>query len=522
MSSPNIFDRKASILTVILMFVLIVSSGMMAVFVASDPELKSAFLLVRVGEMIAEYSVDEIDFDKLIEGGRRGMVDRLDRYSGYLTKDAFKRVDQESSGHYSGIGITIVPDERGLLVLAVRAKGPADLAGMMVGDIIYRIDSQVIVGLTADESTANLKGKEGTEVSVGVIRPPDSDTLDLKLIRKEIDYSSIDYVGVSSDSMLYIRLTGFDTGLADKLRANLDTLLNAHPHDLRGIVLDLRGNPGGFLQEAWQTASIFLPKNQFVVGTDGRSRWQSEVFRSENDDMTNGLPMAVLVDKYSASAAEILTGALHQAGRATTVGDTTFGKGLVQSFVRFPDGDGLRLTISRYYLDGGVYLNDFDSMLNEVGRGLPPDHYYQYEAYADLPRALEGSLLLQRFASTHSDLILDSNTTTIHLIHEFVVFAESNGFEFHSDVTDMIDGILADSVDYSYNGEIRKNLDRLGKISRGADRKEYLVHQDYIARRLKQLAIERTEGTASAYEKIVLIDDPAIHYAVEILKEGNS
>lgn len=520
MSSTNLFDRQAFLLTVVLMLVLVLSAGMMSVYVASDPGLKNAFLLVRVGEMIAEYAADDVDYDSLIEGGRRGMVDRLDRYSGYLSDDAFKHVEQISSGHYSGIGITIVRDEQGLMVMEVRPRGPADKAGMMVGDIIYRVDSQLIAGLPPDQATVNLKGEEDTEVTVGIIRPPDNDSLELKLVRKEIEYSSIDYVGVSPDSMLYIKLTGFDTGVADKLRDKLDTLLNRRRNEIQGMILDLRGNPGGFLHEAWKTASLFLAEGQFVVGTDGRSRWQSEIFRSKNGDMTDGLPIAILVDRNSASAAEILTGALHQAGRATTIGDTTFGKGLVQSYVRFPDGDGLRLTISRYYLDGGVYLNDFDSMLNEVGRGLPPDHYYEYEGYAQLLRALERSLLLHRFAATHSDFILNENTDINQLIHEFVVFAESNNFEYRSDVTDLIDGVLTDTIDFSYNGEVKKSLNGLAKISRETDRREYLDHQDYIARRLKELAIERTEGIDRAYEKIVLVDDPAIHFAVGILKEN--
>jgi len=276
------------------------------------------------------------------------------------------------------------------------------------------------------------------------------------------------------------------------------------------------------LTEAYQTANIFLDSEQLIVGTDSRSRWNEAKFLSSGDDITGGLPMAVIVDRGSASAAEIVAGALGQLGRAFLVGDTTFGKGLVQGFTRFQDGSGLRLTISRYYLEGGVYLNEFDSTLDDVGHGLVPDYHAGFVEYEEFPRKLENSLLLQQFANRFEEEIIAASGSfrlSDEWVHRFEQYAKDRGFHFISRITQRAQLVL--DLAYIERAGIKtvKSVGVVLRRSKADDRRQFGAYSNYVKMRLRQIAHERRYGTYRAYDAVITRERPEIQLATQLLLE---
>ncbi|MDH4157658.1 MAG: S41 family peptidase, partial [candidate division Zixibacteria bacterium] len=435
----------------------------------------------------------------------------------------FDWMDEKLSGDYPGIGVTIVPNGDGLVIVSVREGGPAHGAGLLTGDVILLADSTALAGLDFEKAAVLLRGKEKTPVRLTVFRPADSDTLTFTVVRDKIPFVHVPYAGFTFDSVAYIRVLDFDPGAARDIEAVLDSLMPAGSAGRpRGLILDLRSNPGGLFNEALQTADLFLDKGAFIVGIDGRSRWYAQDYHATGSDLTSGVPMVVMVDRGSASASEIVAGALQQAGRAILVGDTTFGKGLVQGFVHFPDGDGLRLTISRYYFSGGVYLNEFDSVLNDVGHGLLPDHYYPSDDRGHFSRALENTRLLQQFANRHQDEIVTAarrGALDDQWVKGFILFAEGEKYDYVSPLTRQIETIRTLAKQEGAAPAVVHVVERLLQAGRRNDWNIYYVHRDYIKRRLKEIAIERKYGAFRAYDEVIVNESPAIQFATGILLE---
>lgn len=514
-------DRRQILTAALLIVVMALMAGGAGVFVLSDPGIRSAWRLARTAEIVDRYFYREVDWRAMSTAARQSMIDRLDRFSQYVPAEEFAQMERDRSGGYSGIGVTVTGHDNGLLVLSVRQPGPAAQAGMLPGDVIIAADDSALADLSMDEATAILKGPEESQVKVTVFRPAGPDTLNKIISRGRLQFEHVPFAGYTPDSILYVKLADFDPGAAEAVQASLDSLL-AIEHPPPGIILDLRGNPGGLFWQAFETAELFLPEGALVVGTDGRSRWDTDLYRSQSADMTGGVPMAVLVDGGSASSSEIVAGALRQNGRAVLVGDTTYGKGLVQGFVHFPSGDGLRLTISRYYLENGVYLNDFDTSLNEIGHGLPPDHYLAPEEDEPFLRSLEASLLLHQFAFRHQEELaaeMASDTLSDRWLDGLKEFCLSRGFDYTSGVTQQ--ARLVDSIAESEIGG--KSFAGLSKhlvlIAEQRDRGLFAVHAAYLKWRLRSLAVQRQFSTQRAYAEVIVPEDPVIRRATEVLRE---
>ena len=516
-------DRRTLLVAAGLIIVMVLCAGGMSYCVLSDTTLKDAYLLTRVALQIEKLYPEGVDSGRMITAAREAMFERLDRYSSYVDDQYFDQMDEEMSGSYYGIGIIVVRDERGLLVMSVRENGPAGRVGLLSGDVIIAADSVSLAGLPTSESTSLLRGPEGTEVRITFYRPTVADTVSVSITRERIPLLHIPFAGFTPDSKIYIRLLDFESGATDDLRAALDSLTTGKVHpEPQGIILDLRGNPGGLLLESYRTADLFLSEGTLVVGTSGRSRWDSRRYHATGDDITGGLPMAVMVDRGSASSSEIVAGALQQAGRAILVGDTTFGKGLVQGFVRFPEGDGLRLTVSRYYVGDFVYLNAFDSVLNDTGQGLAPDYCYDFVYRRAFPRALENSLLLQEFANLHGDDIIDavdSGRFGDEWVERFARYARGREFSYRSQSTQLAE-LLAELARLDESGpDVHRAVDRVVDRSRRWDDDEFMVNRDYIKSRLKRIAIERRFGTYEAYRQVTVREQPVISFISKLLKE---
>lgn len=521
MSGQPLSTRFSIALSALFLFATVLLCGGMGVYVLADRDLKDAFIFARVAQEIDEIYPGQVNWDRLFDDAMDGMIGRLDRFSTYHEASQFGRIREDLSGSYTGIGVSVVQHQRGLLIMSVREDGPAAEAGLLSGDIIVGVDTTQLSGLGIEASTGLLRGPEDTRVHLSVFRPTETDTLELEVTRRRIEFIRVPYAGFTADSIIYVRLLDFDAGASREVKRVLDSLLKEKDVVPQGVILDLRGNPGGLFNEAYETANLFLDGGQFIVGTKGRSRWNDEKHFSSGKDMIGGLPMAVLVDNGSASSAEITAGALKQLGRAILVGDTTFGKGLVQGFTQFLDGSALRLTISRYYLEGGVFLNEFDSTLNDVGHGLPPDYVVDFVEREPFPRALDYSLLLNRFVNQYTDEIIavsDRFSLDDSWIDRFEAFAKAEKFEYESPLRRAAETLYNTAQLESKQPATVKAAERLLDEARAQEEDLFMKYAPYIKMRLKQIALERKLGTREAYARAIVPDRADIRIAAELLK----
>lgn len=504
-------------------FLILLVGGGMAAYILSDPQLRPVLTAMRTLAALERSYPGELDWPAMTNDGINAMIDRLDRFSGYMQPGDVSRRDEELTGAYGGIGISVSDDPRGLLILSIREGGPAARAGMLIGDVIIQADSASLGGKLSTDAVGLLRGAEGTSVAVTYIRRarPDSavDTIRATLLRESIRLQHLAYAGYTVDSVIYIRLLGFDAGAADAIRSALDSLMprGAAP---AGLVLDLRGNPGGLLYEARKVAELFLPEGELIVGTKGRIPWLDEQLRSSKDDLLAGKPMVVLVDRSSASASEIVAGALKQLNRATLVGDTTFGKGLVQGFSRFEDGSALRLTQSRYYVAGELFLNRFDSSLNDSGTGIAPHHYRQFHERDPFIRALEGSNLLTRFAIAHEEAIISPGAQFSpdgRWLDSVDLFLRKSGFAHSSHSTLVSELLMHLAANEEASPAIREESRRLDSLADAIDRNAVRLSGDYVLMRIRQLAFERRFGATRAFEEIVVRSHPDILSAASLV-----
>jgi carboxyl-terminal processing protease len=514
--------RRSLLLSVLFATLITFISFGLGIWVLADPGIRAGFVFYRVARTIDGEYAGDINWRKSIDASTGNIFGQLDRYSEYLESKDFDDLSEEMSGGYQGIGVSVIENDSGLLVMSVREGGPASEVGILSGDVIIRIDTTSLVHVSVTHASDLLRGPEGSKVRLTIARPTGGDTLTVEPVRRRIYFQHVPFAGYTPDSMIYIRLLDFDAGASEDLEAALDSLLNRPGYKPNGLILDLKGNPGGLFTEAYNTSSLFLPAGKFIVGTSSRSRWNEEKHYSDGVDVTQGLPMVVLVDRGSASAAEIVSGSLKQLGRAKLIGDTTFGKGLVQGYSRFPDGDGGKLTIARYYLEGNLYLNRFDTNMFDTGKGLAPDYRFAYPEDKPFIAELEGSLLLMRFAQQHQDDLLSGPPPLgpdTGWVSQFATYCEVHKFSYKSPQTEAAELMVLTARTERASPETIKSAEDLLLLARRTDRADFFEDQDYIMMRLRQLACERKYGVYRAWTDIVIENRPDIKYAEQVLRE---
>ena len=293
--------------------------------------------------------VEETDDSTLLNAAIRGMLSELDPHSSYMDADEFRQVDNDSRGRYSGIGVEVAIQNKKIKIVFVMADGAAEKAGIVAGDIITAIDQMDLRGHNLRSAVDSLRGEAGTQVAL-TIQHQNGEVSEVKLERDFVKIASVFSRPVDTDYG-YFQITHFTRKTADELQEQIEYMQSTHQGPLQGIVLDLRHNPGGVLQPAVTIADGFLDDG-LIVYTRGRSANQLE-HTAKPGQWLAGVPMVVLVDSRSASASEVLAGALQDHGRALIVGEKTFGKGSVQSVLNLRNGSGIRLTTSRYYTPSG-------------------------------------------------------------------------------------------------------------------------------------------------------------------------
>jgi carboxyl-terminal processing protease len=308
--------------------------------------------------LVNENYVDDraATYEKLTRTALHGMVETLDPHSEFLEKKDNEEFEEDLTGEFGGVGIQVETRQNRIVVIAPLAGTPSERAGIQRGDEIVSIDGKAVeTSGNIDGIVSRLRGKPRTKVLVGLFRPSTQDTLNLTLVREIIKIESVRAVRVMEDGIGYVQLTEFSDHTAEQFRRALENLLR---QGINSLIIDLRNNPGGLLDAAVEVVEPFFRKKELIVYTKGRKPTDREEFRAESDGTPISLPMAVLINAGSASAAEIVTGALKDTGRAIIVGERSFGKGSVQSVFKLERGEGLRLTTARYYTPSGATIHE--------------------------------------------------------------------------------------------------------------------------------------------------------------------
>ena len=339
---------KAPIVFLFCLFTFLPSHSQMRVNFSEDSPMRK----LHIAEMaITNLYVDSVDEKKLVEDAIRGMLEKLDPHSSYADPEEVKAMNEPLQGNFEGIGVQFNMVDDTLLVIQPVSKGPSEKAGIMAGDRIVTVNDTAIAGvkMAREEIMRRLRGPKGTKVRLGIVRRGVAETLKFTVKRDKIPVKSVDAVYMIRPGVGYIRIGNFGATTYAEFMRGLEQL---RKEGMRDLILDLQDNGGGYLQAAVQVANEFLQKNELIVYTEGRQFPRMDYNARGNGDFREGR-VFVLVNEFTASAAEIVSGAIQDHDRGTIIGRRTFGKGLVQRPVDLPDGSMIRLTIAHYYTPAG-------------------------------------------------------------------------------------------------------------------------------------------------------------------------
>jgi carboxyl-terminal processing protease len=347
-------NRRQIIAVCVLVVALITGTWAVArVQESNDSTYSNIERFIQVLTKVRDNYVEPVSSDKLMDAAIRGMLRTLDPYSQYLDKDEAERLETTTHGAFGGIGISIGMRDRWVTVIAPIEGTPAWKAGILGGDRIIKIDDVSTEGLSLDDAMKKMRGERGSKVTLTIYREGREKPIDFDIIRDIIQIKSVPYAGMLSNGVGYVRLSNFSERSRQEMDAAFDKLEKFHP---RGVIIDLRYNPGGLLSQAVEVAEEFTPRGKKVVYTRGRDSSQNRDFFSTADHTHSEYPIVILVNQWTASASEIVSGALQDLDLGLVVGKTTFGKGLVQTVIpltRSVKGPKLKLTTAKYYTPSG-------------------------------------------------------------------------------------------------------------------------------------------------------------------------
>ena len=347
--------------------------------------------LTKVIGTVEKYYVDDIKLQQIVDKALKGLMQELDAHSSYLDKKASKEMSIATSGEFGGLGITVGMRDGALTVISPIDDTPAFKAGVKSGDIILKINETSTIGITLDEAVNMMRGEPKSDIKLTIVRKGDNKPLEIAMKRDIIKVQSVFAKKIEGENLLYLRISSFDT----KVTNDLEKAIKENK-DVKGIVLDLRNNPGGLLNQAIGVVDLFV-KNGVIVSQKGRDASDEEKFEASKFGTKTDLPLVVLVNEGSASASEIVSGALQDHKRAILVGEKTFGKGSVQAVLPIDNEktENIKLTIAKYYLPSGRTIQAegvTPDIIASAGKVVQSEDNGLKIKEADLKKHLEGEL----------------------------------------------------------------------------------------------------------------------------------
>ena len=436
--------------------------------------------------------VDSLPVDRIERRGIDAMLADLDPYTVYIPEEENENLQMMIHKTYGGIGAVIYkPDVQGPVIInEPYANSPAAKNGLVCGDEIYAIDGEPTAGLTSQQSSEKMRGDPGTQVTFRVKKLSTGEMVDIVVTRERIKLGDIEYAGMLDDKVGYISQTGFTDGVGAEVRQKV---IDLKKQGMQLLVLDLRGNGGGLMNEAAEIVSVFVPKGSLVVSAQGREQNASYSLRTEKAPVDEKLPLIVLVDSGSASASEIVAGALQDMDRATIMGERTFGKGLVQSIRPLPYGGELKVTTAKYYTPSGrcVQAIDYgqrredgsvasipDSLTHEFktahgrvvrdGGGITPDVKLDFREYSRLTYSLVTYGILEQYALEfvrhHASIPpVEEFRLSDADYEDFITFAKGKEFDYRSSAKTYFDRAKEELKRDGLDTAMQAELDALEK-----------------------------------------------------------
>ena len=509
------------------LFVILATLSVLPLAAQNEDDARQFQKLAQVFRYLSGLYVDEVEMKPVVEGAITGMLEELDPHSAYIGAEEMKGVQESFDGEFSGIGVEFNVLRDTVIVVNTIAGGPAERVGVRANDRIVRIDTLDAVGMSRTDVPKHLRGKTGTKVGIDVVRHGTPGRLHFVIVRDKIPLNTVDASYLAGEGIGYIKVNRFG-------RTTMDEFTEAYRKLGRpeGLILDLRGNGGGLLEQAIGMAGFFLPRGAVIVSTEGRAVPASSFRAQTNGEDLKGR-LVVLIDESSASASEIVAGAVQDWDRGVVVGRPSFGKGLVQRQIGLSDGSAVRITVARYHTPSGrVIQRPYEKGKR---REYYLDHLLRYDdaardsldAAAPAYRTLRTGRTVYGGGGIRPDILVEADTAGFsnyygELIRRGIVA------DF---VGDWLDGsrdslsrryasFEAFDAGYTPSDEVLERLTALGE-SRGVkfDAEGFAVSEPLVRMQLKALAAQRLFGTGAYFRVINPAASPAYARAVGILED---
>jgi carboxyl-terminal processing protease len=514
-------ERRGLVLVIVVLVLSAILGGIYGPSVrattsSTDDFRSSVESFTSVLDVVQSNYAEPVDIDRAVyQGAIPGMLRMLDPHSNFFDSRQFALLREDQRGKYYGVGMVVAPRDNHTIVVAPYVDAPAFKAGLRPGDIITKVDEKTTDGLSTTEVADMLKGPKGTIVKIQVSREGWTDPLQFSVTRDEIPRHSVDIITMLKPGIGYVRLTQFNETTDREIA---DALKQLGANSLDGLVLDMRNNPGGLLNEAVAVGDIFLEKNQLIVSYHGRSAPERRFYAIRgNQGMT--VPLVILVNNNSASAAEIVTGAVQDHDRGLVVGDTTFGKGLVQTVTPLSENTGLALTTARYYTPSGRLIQrDYKSI-----------SLYEYHYERKVPehpteiRQTDSGRQVTGGGGITPDIVVDMPKYTKfqeELFRNDVFFPQEQGVGGFTRYFLGTKPVISHSFEAD-DKVVKEFREYLGKHNIRYTEPEFAESQDWVKRKIKQEVFMSNYGTQEGF-KVLLEADPQVQKAVEAIPRARA
>lgn len=507
---------------------------------------KNLELFGKVYKEISFNYVDEIDPEEFMRAGIQGMLNSLDPYTIFVDEEKQQDIELITNGKYGGVGISIGVRGDKVTVVEVLDGYSAQRQGIRIGDILIEASGVAISPENVDEISSLVKGEPGTTVDLKVVRNDDKDTLKFDLIREEVIVKNLIYSGFypESSNNVYLKLANFSRSAGDEIKNALKKL--KEEKEIKSIVLDLRGNPGGLLDVAVDICDKFLPKEKLIVTTKGRENTTDRKYYSVQEPMAGEAKLVVLINEGSASASEILAGALQDHDRGVLIGTKSFGKGLVQTISPLTFNTSLKITTAKYYTPSGRSIQKVnyskknkvfahmdslstDAFYTENGRevfgggGISPDSSIEFNFRGDITKELLAKGMFFKFADHYYYANQDKNFNSLKddvIFEEFQKYLKETEFDYQSEAEKQIKRLLEDMskkrVDNKISAELKNIEEHFGIIAES----EIKIYKDEISRELRGELAARYLGSEKKIEEL-LANDFQFQAAIQILNNNS-